>query len=319
MALPKQVQEQLKELEQIEQQLAQAKEAPAPEAPEEQAEPPVAESPVAEPAPVEVKPEAPTETKVAEETWQQKYRTLKGMYDAEVPRLHAQLKELNARLDQIQREPQPPKAESKQQQVDKLVTDEDVQAFGSDLIEVQRKVAREVAQEFRAELDALKNENAELRKQIGDTGTKVVEASFEQKLHRLVPDFEAVNTDQRWIDWLNEVDPMLRGPRKAVAQEAFTRGDAEGVAYYINMFKSSLESAAEQPAKVAKELERQVQPSRSTTSSATIPTKGKVYTNDQIQAMFQKAANLGGQGKHDEARRLEAEIDAAFMEGRVTA
>jgi hypothetical protein len=35
--------------------------------------------------------------------------------------------------------------------------------------------------------------------------------------------------------------------------------------------------------------------------------------------MFRKAADLGTKGQLDAAKKLEAEIDAAFMEGRVTA
>jgi hypothetical protein len=35
--------------------------------------------------------------------------------------------------------------------------------------------------------------------------------------------------------------------------------------------------------------------------------------------MFRKATDLGVKGRVEEARKLEAEIDAAFMEGRVTA
>lgn len=326
MALPKQVQDQLKELEKIEQQLAQGNEPKTPASTEEPkdpnsepAEPPKDPEPTpTDPAPVEKKPEAPTEPVVAEETWQQKYRTLKGMYDAEVPRLHAELRELKATVESLRKAPEPAPA-SKPAEPTKLVTDADVEAFGSDLIEVQRKVAREVAQEFRAELETLKAENADLRKQIGETGTKVVEASFEQSLHRLVPDFDAVNTDQRWIDWLNELDPMLRAPRKVMAQEAFSRGDAEAVAYYIGMFKQTLAPAAEPTPAKNVELERQVQPNRSSSPTAPVSSKGKTYTSSQIQNMFQKAAILGGQGKHEEARQLEAEIDAAYMEGRVTA
>lgn len=328
MALPKQVQDQLKELEKIEQQLAQAKEpkaAPTEEPPKEPeaapAEPAQPTQPeVAEAKPVEAKPEAPTEPQVSEETWQQKYRTLKGMYDAEVPRLHAQVKELTARMDQIQRDAQAPKQEQKPKTAEKLVTEADVEAFGSDLIEVQRKVAREVAQEFAKDIEDLRAENDKLREQLKDTGSQVSMSSFEQKLHRMVPDFEQVNTDPRWVAWLEEVDPMLRAPRKVVAQEAFNRGDADGVAYYIGMFKASIAAPAAEPAPTKnKELERQIQPNRVSTSTANVPQKGKTYSSAQIQNMFQKAALLGGQGKIEEARKLEAEIDAAYMEGRVTA
>ena len=326
MALPKQVEAQLKELEKIEQQLAQSKEPQPPKAedptpaPAELPENPEPAPEPAEPKPVEVKPQAPAEPTVAEEKWEQKYKTLKGMYDAEVPRLHAELRELKATVESLRKHAETKPVEpTKPAAQEKLVTDADVEAFGSDLIEVQRKVAREVAQEFRAELETLKSENAELRKQIGETGTRVVEATFEQKLHRMVPDFEAINADPRWIAWLEEMDPMLRAPRKAMAQAAFNQGDAEGVAYYIGLFKQSVTPAEEPAPKVNQELERQIQPNRSSPSTAQVPSKGKTYTSAQIQNMFQKAAVLGGQGKHEEARRLEAEIDAAYMEGRVTA
>jgi hypothetical protein len=35
--------------------------------------------------------------------------------------------------------------------------------------------------------------------------------------------------------------------------------------------------------------------------------------------MFKKAVDLGAKGRVDEAAKLEAEIDAAYREGRVTA
>jgi hypothetical protein len=319
MALPRQVEAQLRELEALEKQLAEGQN-PAPADPEPtQAEPPQdQQTQSAEPKPVEPTP-TPTEPVVAEEKWEQKYKTLKGMYDAEVPRLHADLRDLKAQVDSLRKasetkpvEPAKPAAQTK------LVTDADVEAFGQDLIEVQRKVAREVASEFRGELDAMRAENEKLREQLTSTGTQVSEASFEQRLYRMVPDFEVVNADPKWIAWLNEVDPLLRAPRSSVAQQAFNRGDAEGVAHYVAMFKQTV-APAEQKADKTDELERQLQPNRGATSAPPTSQKGKVYTNADIEKMFRKAADLGTKGQTDAAKKLEAEIDAAFMEGRVVA
>lgn len=327
MALPRQVQAQIKELEELEKQLTGTKEPPKDlesedgtpnEPPEPGAEQAEETTPDAEPT-NEKKPEKPESKEPSEETWQQKYRTLQGMYDAEVPRLHAQVKELTQRLDELQRAPKEAD-KPKKKELEKLVTDADVETFGQDLIEVQRKVAREVAQEFEAKLEDLRSQNAELRDQLMQTGSQITESTFEQKLHRLVPDFDQINADQRWIDWLNEVDPLLRGPRKNLAQQAFTQGDAEGVAHYVSMFKQTLTPPdAEQPQKKTKELERQIQPNRSSTNATPVSQKGKTYTTAQINAMFRKSAELGGKGKLEEARKIEAEIDAAFMEGRVSA
>jgi hypothetical protein len=314
MALPKQVQDQIDAVEALEKQLA-AGQNPDPKPAEPTPEP--APAP-AEPTPVEPKLE-PTEPVVAEETWQQKYKTLKGMYDAEVPRLHSDIRELKSQMESLRKAAEAPKAEPKPVKAEKLVTDADVEAFGSDLIEVQRKVAREVAAEFRGELDAMKAENEQLREQLNATGSKVSEASFEQRLHRLVPDFQDVNVDPKWIAWLNEVDPLLRGPRIAVAQEAFNRGDAEGIAHYIGLFKQTLAPAVEPTNSKAEEIARQVQPSRSASSAPVASPKGKIYSDRDIQNMFKKAVELGSRQQHDEARKLEAEIDLAYKEGRVTA
>ena len=319
MALPKQVEAQLRELEALEKQLTDAQNpAPADPAPT-LAEPPQDPQPApTEPKPVEPTP-TPTEPVVAEETWQQKYKTLKGMYDAEVPRLHADLRELKAQVDSLRKASETKPVEpAKPKTAEKLVTDADVEAFGSDLIEVQRKVAREVAAEFRGELDAMRAENEKLREQLTSTGTQVSEASFEQRLYRMVPDFETVNADPKWIAWLNEVDPLLRAPRSSVAQQAFNRGDAEGVAHYVALFKQN-SKPVEPTADRTEELERQLQPNRGATSAPPTSQKGKVYTNADIEKMFRKAADLGTKGQTDAAKKLEAEIDAAFMEGRVTA
>jgi len=319
MALPKQVEAQLRELEALEKQLNDAQNpAPADPAPNP-AEPPQDPQPApTEPKPVEPTP-TPTEPVVAEEKWEQKYKTLKGMYDAEVPRLHADLRDLKAQVDALRKAAETKPVEpAKPAVAEKLVTDADVEAFGSDLIEVQRKVAREVAAEFRGELDAMRAENEKLREQLNNTGTQVSEASFEQRLYRLVPDFETVNADPKWIAWLNEVDPLLRAPRATVAQQAFNRGDAEGVAHYVAMFKKSI-APVEPTADKTTELELQIQPNRSATSTPPASQKGKIYTNADIEKMFRKATDLGVKGRVEEAKKLEAEIDAAFMEGRVTA
>lgn len=321
MALPKQVEQQLKEIEALEKQLSEQIEQPTPENPEGDPQPPA--EPV-EPKPTEIPETKPNENpapEVPEETWQQKYKTLKGMYDAEVPRLHAQVKELQtfvAQLkQQVEAKPDPVQTTQTQSKRETLVTDEEVEAFGKDLIEVQRKVAREVAMEFKAEIDALKAENSELKKQVQQTGSQIGEVSFEQRLYHLVPDWTAINADPKWVAWLDEFDPMLRAPRRAAAQGAYNASDAEGVAYYVKMFKDA--NAAPVVDQRQAELERQVQPTRSATSQTPVSQKGKIYSTRDVEKMFLKIKDLNIAHKYDEAKKLEAEIDAAYMEGRVTA
>lgn len=321
MALPKQVEQQLKEIEALEKQLMGEVDAPAPEDSAPDPEPPAEPSEPIPTEPPEPKPNENPAPEVPEETWQQKYKTLKGMYDAEVPRLHAQVKELQTFVAQLRQQaeakPDPVQTTPTQSKRETLVTDEDVEAFGKDLIDVQRKVAREVAMEFKDEIDALRAENNELRKQVQQTDSQIGEVSFEQRLYHLVPDWSVINADPKWVAWLDEFDPMLRAPRRAAAQGAYNASDAEGVAYYVNMFKDAHSTPAVDQRQA--ELERQVQPTRSATSQTPVSQKGKVYTTREVEKMFLKVKDLNIAHKYDEAKKLEAEIDAAYMENRVTA
>lgn len=329
MALPRQVEKQLKELEELEKQLSAVPEAQdTEETPVEGVEDAVESEPIEQEAEPEAKKEPEAEAKPEPEqakksdddvhVWKQKYKTLQGMYDAEVPRLHGQVKELNAQLEKLQvKFDKQLEATKKAEEVARLVTDDDVQTFGEDLIEVQRKVAREVAGEFEAKLAKLQQENEELREQVTSTSSKIAESSFEQRLHRLVPDFEQVNASPEWISWLNEVDPLLRGPRMTIAQQAYEAGDAEAVAHYVRLFKETqvVEDAA--PKASTKEVERQIQPTRSASSTAAPTGKGRIYSPADMEVLFSKMINASNRGRIDEARQLEAEIDTIYKEGRV--
>lgn len=313
MALPKQVEKQMREIEALEKQMA----APAepventeqnvtPDQPQENA---ISSSP-------EGVPDQPESPKAPD--WEQKYRVIQGKYDAEVPRLHAQVKDISGKLqlamDKINAMPVTPVDPPK---VERLVNDQDVETYGQDLIDLQRRVAREVAQEFQGKLDAYAAENKALRDQIQQTGDQVGTMSFEQSLHRALPDFDEINADPAWIGWLDEVDPLLRAPRRTVAQEAFENGDVAAIVHYVTLFRQSAKPV--QVNKRQADLERQVAPSRTTASNAPASGQGKIYSTSQVESMFNKVRDLNIRGDYDGATKLEAEITAAYTEGRVTA
>lgn len=315
MALPKQVEKQLKEVEALEKSLNAQ-----PEPKEDAALEPEAKQPEVAPQP-EVKPNQPEPQKTVD--WEQKYRTLQGMFDAEVPKLHASNRELNSKLNEALEQinalktaaPAAPKA------AESLVTDKDVETFGGDLIDLQRRVASEVSanieRQFQGKLDKLEAENRALKEQVQSTGNQVGELTFEQRLSSAVPDFAAVNRDPRWIEWLAEVDPMTRGPRRNLAQDAYAKGDVDGVAHYVKLFRDTLAPAPKQNDKKS-ELERQVAPSRTNSTVPSTP-QAKVYSNAQIEQLWAEVRQKSIRGRIDEANQLEAEITAAYMEGRVRA
>jgi len=244
MALPKQVQAQLAELEELEKTLeAQKKpklvkdEEVKPDEEQLDTEAEVTEESVATtPEPEEAKPADTSPTDVADE-FEQKYKTLRGKYDAEVPRLHQQVRDLNGKLEELAKsleaKPEPP---TKSKEKVSYVTDADRAEFGEELIDVQRRVAQEVSQEYTERMEQQDAVIQKLQEQLAKTGNDVGEMSFTQRLHSVVPDFAEIDNDERWVAWLNEHDPMLRGPRRDQAAAAFQAGDVEAVLHYVNLF-----------------------------------------------------------------------------------
>lgn len=322
MALPKQVQKQLKEVEAYEKALEAQRNPEAvqdtdPEPLETGAEVVTETEEVTAPEEVEPADTSPTDV---EDGYKHKYSTLQSKYNAEVPRLHQQVREMTEVVTQLQAELKELKAEpTKPKEKVSLVTDEDRAEFGEELLDVQRRIAKEVAQEYEDRFIQQEAVNKALEEKLAQTGSQIGEVGFSQRLAQLVPDFAEIDKDERWMSWLNEHDPMLRGPRRSQAQAAFDAGDAEAVAHYVGLWRETLTSSApsDRPVRQA-ELEKQVAPSRSA-NSVKQPTNpnAKMYSTNEINAAWNKVSLLMRRGKLDEATKLEAELSAAYTEGRV--
>lgn len=332
MALPKQVQQQLDEVEELEKQLeAQGEETKAkPEVKKKKTSKKAKakdtevevtdDEPIEEPVAVEATP-ADDSIEEVSESFKQKYATLRGKYDAEVPRLHQQVKELTDQMNAIREEAQAAKKAEAEKPKEKVsyVTDADREEYGDDLIDFQRRVAKEVSQDYEERFEQQSRVIQDLQSKISNTDNQVGEVGFTQKLNALVPGFDQLDNDERWVAWLNEIDPMTRGPRRDQAQAAFNSGDAEAVAHYVSLFRGSVEPVANGKSDRQTELEKQVTPSRSasTVASKSSNNSSKIYSEKELDRGWTKIRDLNAQGKYDDAEKLEAELTVAYMEGRV--
>ena len=310
MALPKQVEEDLKRIEEIESHLK------APESPGDTLDEDI-DTDVKSEETAEVVTE-PTVTEVTDD-FQQKYSTLRGKYDAEVPRLHAQVKELSVKLETLNAQ-MLAKAEEKPvvEEPVSYVTDADKEEYGEDLLAVQKRVAQEVGAQYEVQLKQQASMIENLTSKVEGNNSQVNDMTFDQALHRAIPDFASINNDPAWVAWLNEHDPILRGPRRNVAQQAFETNDIEAIAEYVQMFKATLAPVEELVDTRKKELEKQVTPTRNA-SGTHVPTDGskKVYTPKQADKVWEKVRQLNQNASYEEATKLEAEISVAYVEGRV--
>jgi hypothetical protein len=266
-------------------------------------------------------------SKSDQETWQKRYLTLQGMFNAEVPRLNSQVKELSSQLEAALASIESVKAAKPQTEPPtKLVTEKDVEAFGGELIDLVRRQAEDVfvseRAQLKAEIASLRSDNAILQKQLGGVAEKQGandRRSYFGELKRLVPDYEQVNVDNGFIAWLAEVDPMSGVARQAYLNNAYEQFDVTRTATLFNTWKQATgRGAAQTGRQPQQELQRQVQPGSSKASVQPASSANeRTWTQRDIEAFYTAVAKGQYSGMRDEAARIESEIDAAVAAGRV--
>jgi len=318
MALPRVIQDQIDQADAL---VAQMNGQPAPNADTDpQPDPNPEVNPEPQPQPISQEDEPKPNPDVSEETWQSKFFALKGKYDAEVPRLHSQMRELNQQVQTLITEAAVAKAQQKQDPVPAktLITEQDKEAFGSDLLDLidratEQKLAgsRDLEAQLRAEINELKGKlgNVTERQVVSDKDR------YEAALSAQVPDWEAMNVDQGFLAWLAEVDPVYGMPRQYALTNAYESLDANRTATIFKQYKATL-APAQRP-QVNRELQRQVAPTRSHTSPAptTSTADKRVYTTSDIDSFY--AEWRRGMIDEAEAVQIERDIHAATVEGRI--
>jgi SAM-dependent methyltransferase len=144
-----------------------------------------------------------------------------------------------------------------------------------------------------------------------------VVAHHSNVLTNQVPDWETLNTDQGFLGWLQEVDPVYGLPRQAALTTAYEAGDVNRVATVFNTYKGLVgEPKQTQQSKANQELRRQVAPPRS--RSSTPPTDAanqRIYTQNEIAQFYDEWRR--GLIDSNDAVVFEKDIHAAATEGRI--
>ena len=281
---------------------------PVPEAPEPPATPPPAPAPAAE-------------------DWQHKFQTLQGKYNAEVPGLRAQVANLTQQIEELRAKPAatPEPAPA----APKLITDEDTETYGADLIDLIRRVAVENDAGERARLQG---EIADLRKQMAAQATKVEtvqtnvaderRATYFTELGKQCPTYEETDARQDFKDWLLQTDDFSGLVRNDILQAAYRDFDAARTAKVFNQFLGATPPAPApvvvEPPVPGSELAELVSPGQARAAAVIVPDDGKkMWTAAEMDAFYKDFARGDYRGRMDEARRIDADIDKALAEGRV--
>ena len=266
------------------------------------------------------------DTEDKKESWQQKYRTLQGMYNKEVPSLNAQNRELNSRVSQLesllgtmnkQEKPAEPVV------ADKLITDSDIEEYG-DSIEIMRKAAKEELSGQMGRVAQLEEEIAKLRgvvpqvQQVQQQQKSSSEKQFWDALNHEVPNWNEVNSDPDFQSWLLEIDPLTGIARQTYLEDAQRKLESSRVIQFFKAFvgNSGNDDSARDKRATKSELEKQVSPGLGRAGQP-VSNDAKTYTPQDIEKFFKDVRTGKYKGREDERSRKERDIFAAQRENRI--
>ena len=266
----------------------------------------------------------PSPVKNDDATWEQRYKPLQGLFNSRVHELQTSNKALTQQVQQLTE-----KLESVVENLSRrpdtpipVADPKDVENFGQDLVEMVQRQAAAAISGLIAKVDgvvkAFEKRLAAVEQQLSGTSqavTSTAEEVFFSKLTQLVPDWEEINADQKFLDWLAEEDPVYGVPRQAALNAAHKALDVKRVANVFNTFKALFRQPKQSAA--PKSVEKQVSPSTSATAGQTVQQEKPVITQEQIQAFYRDVAQNKYRGREAEMARLEAMINEAIAEGRV--
>lgn len=258
-----------------------------------------------------------------------KTEVVTGKYDAEVPKLAADLKQLRAddelrraEIEHLKRQhEEAARAATPQEVVDRrtidpFLTETDRQTFDEDMLDMVARAAHGLAG---AQVDAVRGEMADLQKRYAESSTN----SFWEYLDREVPDWNTLNTDPGFLDWLAVVDTLTGRTRKDLLDDARCAGNAKLAANFFKTYKAESGTGTEPQAPPPglppgqQEMEGQVAPAKGPAGKTPKETKKKVYSPAEINALADRITK--GKVKGEAAEKLKKEIDLAWAENRVRA
>jgi hypothetical protein len=266
------------------------------------------------------------------ETIEQKYRTLQGMFNAEVPRLQQQNKQLVERVQQLEQllstMSTATAAKPFETSAEKLVSEKDVEEYGES-IDVMRKVSREenlhMAQRIAQLEEMLKRVNADVVPQIQTLSQKqaaTTEQQFWARLSATVPNWKQINDNADFQTWLLQPDPLTGISRQTILEDAQRNYDIDRISKFFSLWMDTTGQANvaqnTQRDRSASELERQVAPGRGRgTAASSGAGESKTYSRSDIQAFFDAVRQGRYKGKEADRDRIERDIFAAQREGRI--
>jgi len=269
-----------------------------------------------------------TETPAPGLDWKQKYSTLLGKYNAEVPRLTRDLDYLRGQVEAMarttaQRDNSPAGdvnsgAASPEGGFKRHLKKDELEEYDEDILNFQSRLARGEAEAVMSPVVT------QLRQRIEQLEGRVVhdeQDSLWGAIEKEHPGAKAVNdNDPLFVDFLNQVDPASGRRYKEIGEAAYAAGDVGRVASLFTVYESSTGGggATSAPPNGNGKVLPPVKPSRSSGGAVrTTPKEKPMLRESEISTFFSDVARGKYVGRETVMKKREAIIESAVLEGRV--
>jgi len=257
-------------------------------------------------------------------TYAQRWRSLQGVYNAQ----KRQLDETQGRLANMEQLiTQMQSAPAQDYSRPSHVTDKDMTEYGEDMVEFARRVTREevvplaqAVQQLMGRIDQLQGV-VPMVQRVAHQQAQNTHEKFYAALSSRVPDWQTVNENQAFHNWLLSPDPLSGLQRQTLLTDAHENLDLPRVVSIFETWKRET-GVATAPAVAAKtsnasKLERQIAPGRASGTTPPTQAQKRQWTRQDITAFFKDKMDGKYKGKEEEARSIESDIFLAQREGRV--
>lgn len=262
-------------------------------------------------------------------SWKQRYANYKASTDntiytlrkdnaslkVDLEGLHQEISDMRDKMKEFQA-----KATEHEDPYKEVFTEDDVEVLGPEAIEVFKRALKttnkssqssQEVEELREELKRIKEDR---RKQAHKEAASLEEESFEKfkgNLTKMVPDWQSIDVDPKFAQFIDDADEFSGLPRKVLFQRAVQGRDTQRVALFYQDFIKTMPKSREQI------LASKVTPTGSQSSQASEDSSKKLYSLKEYERFMEDVIKGKYRGREKDARLLEAKYDRAFIEGRL--
>lgn len=271
--------------------------------------------------------------------WERQFKSLNGRVEAEMKKSRDAIAQLSDQLHRTQQENaalrnQQPLQPDPNAQPTNLLTQQEIEDYGPDFIDVMRRTVAEATAPLNDEIGRLRAQMGHVQQETGNAFLTRMNAT----IGGLIPNWNDLNKDARFVEWSNLPDVFSGAIRKVLMQEAWNSGDAHRVAAFFQAFLAEVaatnpqggngqrrptmhtvvgdQSLIPSPSSAPLDLTTLAAPGRAQ-SAGGAPAEKPVYTAAEITRFYTDVAAGRWRGQDVRRAAIDADIILAQHEGRI--